>query len=146
MNPIKLMVATLALVAGGAWAQSSPVGLWKTIDDETHKEKSYVRISDDGTGHLQGKVEKVLDPSKQDAKCDKCTDDRKGKPIIGMSIFSGAKQDADEQDTWGDTQILKPEEGKQYRLRLKVIDGGKKLQVRGYFGPFFKTQEWIRLE
>ena len=142
---MKALIATALLLPGLAFAQATPVGLWKTIDDETKAEKSLVRVTETG-GVVSGKIEKLLDPTKQDAKCDKCTDDRKGKPIIGMTIFSGAKQDADEQDTWGDTQILKPEEGKQYRLRLKVIDGGKKLQVRGYFGPFFKTQEWIRLE
>ena len=41
-------------------------------------------------------------------------------------------------------QILDPEEGKLYRLRLTPIEGGKKLQVRGYLGPFWRTQVWER--
>ena len=137
---------SLAALAGNVWAQATPVGLWKTIDDETHKEKSFVRITDAGGGRLQGKVEKIIDPTRQDVRCDKCTDDRKDQPILGMTLFTGAKQDADDRDIWADTQILKPEDGKLYKLRLKVLDGGKRLQVRGYLGPFYKTQEWIRAE
>ena len=143
----KLALATLLAGASlAAFAQSTPVGLWKTIDDETNKEKSYVRIADAGGGQLTGKVEKILDPTRQDAKCDKCTDDRKDKPILGMVLFAGAKQDADDKEIWAGTQILKPEDGKLYKLRLKMLDGGKKLQVRGYLGPFYKTQEWLRAE
>jgi hypothetical protein len=65
------------------------VGLWKTIDDETKKEKSLVRIADAG-GVLVGRIEKLLDPSRQaDAVCEKCTDDRKGKPVIGHDHHPG---------------------------------------------------------
>ena len=137
----------LALASMVALAQSTPVGLWKTIDDETNKEKSYVRITDAGGGKLTGKVEKIIDPARQDAKCTACPpEDQKDQPIIGLTLFNNAKADAEEPGIWGDTQILKPEDGKHYKLRLKLLDGGKKLQVRGYLGPFYKTQEWIRIE
>jgi uncharacterized protein (DUF2147 family) len=145
---MKNMVLALVLAAASAaaLAQNTPVGLWKTIDDETNKEKSYVRITDTGGGNLQGKVEKILDPAKADAKCTACSDENKDKPIVGMALFTGAKAEADEPGVWAGTKILKPEDGKLYRLRLKMLDDGKKLQVRGYLGPFYKTQEWIRLE
>ena len=59
---MKKTIATVALAAaGGAFAQATPVGLWKTIDDETKTEKSLVRITEAG-GVLSGKVEKFLDP------------------------------------------------------------------------------------
>ena len=124
---------------------TTPVGLWKTIDDETKTEKSLVRILESG-GVLSGKIEKLLDPAKQNDVCDKCSDERKGKPIVGLSIIRNAKQDGEDKSVWTGGEILDPNNGKTYRLRLKPLDGGKQLEVRGYVGPFFRNQTWIRVE
>jgi len=126
-------------------AQATPVGLWKSIDDETKKEKSLVRITDGG-GVLTGKIEKLLDPAKQNDVCDKCTDDRKDKPILGMTIIRNAKASGDDVAVWTGGDIVDPNNGKVYRLRLKPLDGGKALEVRGYIGPFYRNQTWIRVE
>ena len=135
--------ALFALAAPLAFAQATPVGLWKTIDDETKTEKSLVRISESG-GALTGRIEKLLAPdAKADAVCDKCEDDRKGKPIVGLDVIRGAKAAGEH---WEGGTILDPNNGKVYRLRLKTEDGGKKLEVRGYIGPFFRNQHWIRVE
>ena len=138
-----LISLLLAGAAGLALAQASPVGLWKTIDDETKTEKSYVRISDGG-GVLSGKVEKIIDPAKQNDVCKVCTDERKDKPVLGMTIIRNAKKTDD--GTWEGGDILDPNNGKVYRLRLKPLDGGKALEVRGYIGPFFRNQQWLRVE
>ena len=138
-------VLLLATAAGAALAQTTPAGLWKTIDDETRVEKSLVRISDAG-GVLSGKIEKFLDPTaKADAACDKCADERKDKPILGMTIIRNAKAEAG-KDTWEGGDILDPNNGKLYKLRMKPLDGGKKLEIRGYIGPFYRNQQWIRVE
>jgi uncharacterized protein (DUF2147 family) len=140
-----LITLALAAAAGSALAQATPVGLWKTIDDETKAEKSLVRITESG-GVLSGRVEKFLDPkTKADAVCEKCTDERAGKPVLGMTIIRGAKADGDRQH-WEGGEILDPNNGKVYKLRLKPVDGGKALEVRGYIGPFFRNQQWIRVE
>jgi len=140
-----LITLALAAAAGSALAQATPVGLWKTIDDETKTEKSLVRITEAG-GVLNGRVEKFLDPkTKADAVCEKCTDERAGKPVLGMTIIRGAKADGDRQH-WEGGEILDPNNGKVYKLRLKPVDGGKALEVRGYIGPFFRNQQWIRVE
>ncbi len=139
-----LMAAALVSAAGAAFAQATPVGLWKTIDDETKQEKSLVRITEAG-GALAGRIEKLLDPTKQDAKCDKCTDARKDQPVQGMTIIRNARAD-DHKEHWEGGDILDPNNGKVYKLRLKPLDGGKKLEVRGYIGPFFRNQQWIRVE
>ncbi|HEX4511044.1 MAG TPA: DUF2147 domain-containing protein [Burkholderiaceae bacterium] len=139
----------MTLVLGAslcAQAQTTPVGLWKTIDDDGVTAKSWVRISDPGNGKLTGKVEKILDPAMQDAKCDKCTDDRKDQAILGMVLFTGLTQDLDEKDVWQNARILDPKRGEEFRMRVQMIEGGKKLLMRGYFGPFYRTQEWLRLE
>ena len=144
---MKKLLITLALAAatGTVLAQATPVGLWKTIDDETKAEKSLVRITESG-GVLSGQMEKFLDPkTKADAVCEKCTDERADKPVLGMTIIRGAKADGDRQH-WEGGEILDPNNGKVYKLRLKPVDGGKALEVRGYIGPFFRNQQWIRVE
>ena len=126
-------------------AQVSPVGLWKTIDDETGQAKSHVRIKE-VSGVVTGSIEKVLEPGKQDALCDLCKDDRKNKPVTGMTILRNMKQSGDDQSIWEGGDIVDPKNGKVYRARIRPIEDGKKLQMRGYIGPFFKTQVWLRLE
>ena len=143
MKRLAFLIAAFALHAA-ALAQATPVGLWKTIDDETKQEKSYVRITEAG-GALTGRIEKLLDPAKQDSKCDKCADERKDKPVVGMTIIRNAKPD-DNKEHWEGGDILDPNNGKVYRLRLKPLDSGKKLEVRGYIGPFYRNQQWIRVE
>ena len=143
-----IVAGVLAFAGLSAWAQSTPVGLWKTIDDETKKEKSLVRISEAG-GVFSGKIEKLLDPdSKPDAKCDKCTDERKDRPILGLPIIRDVKANADDATLWDGGEILDPNNGKTYKVRLKPADGGKKLEVRGYIGaPLLgRTQTWHRVE
>jgi uncharacterized protein (DUF2147 family) len=144
-RPMKHTLVMLALLAAGiAHAQPTPVGLWKTIDDASGQEKSYVRIAEAG-GVLAGKVEKILDPAKQDSTCDACSDARKGQPVLGMTILEGVSRHADD-DYWDGGSILDPNNGKTYRLRLTPKEGGKQLQVRGYIGPFYRNQTWLRVE
>ena len=142
------LAATLILAAGWAAAQSTPVGLWKTIDDKTKKERSLVRIADNG-GVLSGRIEKRLDPdAKADDVCDKCSDDRKGKPLQGLEIIRGVKKSDSDDKRWDGGRILDPEDGADYKVRLTPADGGRKLEVRGYIGaPLLgRTQTWIRVE
>ncbi|MFN3862236.1 MAG: DUF2147 domain-containing protein [Roseateles sp.] len=141
---MKSLFAAALLSPVLAFAQATPVGLWKTIDDDGKTEKSLVRISEQG-GTLVGSIDKLLDPKADaNAKCDKCKDDRKDKPLVGLQIIRGVKADGD--GVWGQGEILDPNNGKTYRTRLKPIDGGKKLEMRGYIGPFYRTQTWIRVE
>src|SRR5438445_9986507 len=92
LHPFSLVAAIgLGLGAHLAHAQATPTGLWKTIDDEARKEKSLVRITESG-GVFSGRIERLLDPAaKQDAVCEKCSDERKDKPIVGMTIIKGVK-------------------------------------------------------
>ena len=141
-----LIAAALALAAGVAAAQSTPAGLWKTIDDATKAEKSLVRITDAG-GVYTGKIEKIL-TDKTDAKCTLCTDERKDQPVQGMTIVRNVKAAAGDDNLWDGGEILDPNDGKTYKVRMKLADGGKKLDVRGYIGaPMLgRTQTWIRVE
>jgi uncharacterized protein (DUF2147 family) len=138
-----LIAAVLAVPA--AWAQdASPVGLWKNIDDETGKPKAMIRITEN-QGQLQGRIEKLFRPAdqEQNPKCDKCEGARKDQPIVGMVIVSGLKKDGDE---YNGGEILDPANGKVYRSKATLKEGGKKLEVRGYVGaPMFgRSQTWVR--
>ena len=141
---VAFVLATASVLA---MAQNTPVGLWRTIDDDGKTEKSTVRITTAG-GVLTGKVEHITDPAKAAEVCSKCEDDRKDKPIVGMVIINDVKQDPEDEALWDGGRILDPSNGRTYKVRLKPIEGGKKLEVRGYIGsPMFgRTQTWIRAE
>ena len=141
---VAFVLATASVLA---MAQNTPAGLWRTIDDDGKTEKSTVRIVITN-GELSGKVEHITDPAKANEKCTKCEDERKDQPIVGMTIINGVKQDAEEPGLWDGGLILDPANGSTYKVRLKTVDGGKKLEVRGYIGsPMFgRTQTWIRAE
>jgi uncharacterized protein (DUF2147 family) len=145
MNKTSLSAFFLAVCASGAWAQNTPVGTWHSIDDKTQEIKSEIVIADNG-GVLTGKVIKLLrKEAKQDAVCDQCTDDRKGKPLLGLEIIRGA-QKAEGKDVWEGGKILDPENGKAYTLRLTPIEAGKKLEVRGSVFGIGRTQTWVRTQ
>ena len=141
-----LSLGTL-LNAAPTWADdASPVGLWKNIDDVTGKPKALIRISE-SNGVLQGRIEQLFRPATEDQnpKCEKCEDARKNQPILGMVFMSGLKKDGDE---YAGGEILDPDNGKVYRSKMHLIDGGKKLSVRGYIGvPMLgRSQIWVRQE
>ena len=140
--------APLLLLTAIASAQSTPAGLWKTIDDETKQPKAYIRIVDNG-GVYSGTLEKIIDPdAPPGAVCKACTDDRKDKPILGLQLIRNVKQNADDKTVFDGGHILDPNNGTDYRVKLKPIDGGQKLEVRGFIGFALlgRTQTWLRAE
>lgn len=131
-----------------AFAQSSGapaaslVGLWRTFDDKTGKEKGLVRIYE-ANGLIYGDVEATVDPAEARLTCTKCQDDRRGKPLIGLNIIRGLRRDGDE---WDGGTILDPASGEVYRCSLRLEDGGRRLVVRGYLGISLlgRSQTWVR--
>jgi uncharacterized protein (DUF2147 family) len=143
-----LLAGVLASVlSAGVWAQeSTPVGVWKSIDDESGRERSIIRITE-VNGELQGAVEKIFERPGDDPEhlCRKCKGARKDQPIVGMTILWGLKRD---DDVWKGGEILDPDNGKTYRCKMTLTDGGTKLDVRGYIGISLigRTQTWLRVE
>lgn len=141
--------ASLAIILGvlsfPVLAQMTPVGLWRNVDDKTGEAKAEIRIVENA-GVLSGKLEKRLGKDiKPDDVCDECSDDRKDKPILGLEIIRGAKK-TDGKEVWEGGKILDPENGRNYTLRMTPMEGGKKLEIRGSFGPFGRTQTWVRVQ
>lgn len=141
-----LLALPLVALSFGAFAQNSPVGKWRTIDDKTGKVKSVVEITETPNGTLQGRVLQVLDSEKgAHPVCDACKGANHNKPIEGMVIAWGLRH---EGDSWDDGKIMDPKNGKVYSAKMTVIDGGRKLEVRGYLGFSLlgRTQTWVRAE
>jgi len=132
----------LTAVGGEFAAGPSPAGRWKAVDDKTGVARGIVRIYEDH-GALFGKIEAALKPKEAEEHCDLCTDDRKGKPIIGLVVLRGLRKQGDE---YGGGDILDPDTGIVYRCRLRLLDEGKRLLVRGYvMVPILgRSQIWIR--
>ena len=137
---IGLFSAVLSCMASAA----SPEGVWKTIDDATGEARSYVTITADN-GTLSGTISKILDPANEDSICSACKGERKDQKIVGMTILWDMTQQGDKYD---DGKIIDPESGKIYSANMKVLEGGKKLEVRGYIGFSLigRSQIWERLE
>lgn len=119
------------------------IGKWKTMDDDTGEAKSIVEIYKED-GKIYGKVVDILNPSKKNATCDKCPDEAKGKPIMGLVILKNLRKDGDEYS--GGT-ILDPNNGKVYKC-LIALENADKLKVRGYvgFSLLGRSQYWHRVK
>ena len=142
MKLFKIALFLISVLFVSSTNAQSIVGKWKTIDDETGKEKSIVEIfMKDGKAY--GKITKLFrtPDEEQDPICDLCEDHRKDKKIIGMTIITDMEKDDDE---WDDGEILDPNNGKIYDCKLWVEDGN--LQVRGYIAFFFRTQTWLKAD
>jgi uncharacterized protein (DUF2147 family) len=135
----------IAVQTGTAAAQTSPVGLWQTIDDSTGRPRAEVRIADTA-GVLTGRIERSLVPipGGGQLRCVLCVDDRRDQPLIGLDIIRRLVPGGDPQ-TWEGGEILDPDSGKTYRIRVRLKDSGRLLEVRGFVGPFFRNQTWVRL-
>lgn len=140
-SPLSITLAMLLATALPAAAADPAVGRWKTIDGDTGQAKSIVEISQNADGSLSGRIVELLNPSRPNPTCDKCKDDRKNKPITGMEIIRGMRRDG--EDYAGGT-ILKPDEGKVYKSKMELIEGGSKLEVSGCVAFICKSQVWLR--
>ena len=138
---VLLGLSALALRAAPADSAATPAGRWRTFDDKTGKAKAIIVLYEE-KGLLFGRVETLVDPDAVKI-CDKCSDERKGQPVTGMVLVRRMKKDGDEY-TGGD--ILDPKNGSVYRCKMRLVDQGRKLSVRGYLGfsLFGRSQTWVR--
>ena len=143
MKPL-LLILFFSLF-GTLFAQTdTPVGRWKTIDDDSGEAKSIIEIYRDGKTY-KGKIAEIL-TGNDDAVCTECDGEREGKPILGMVIIEDLSVDNDEPGEWEGGRILDPQSGSDYRLSVWFEDGnGEELYVRGkHWTGLYRTQKWIR--
>jgi uncharacterized protein (DUF2147 family) len=146
MKKIVLLFVFALVFAGLAAQNTSPVGKWKTIDDETGRPKSVVILWEEN-GILYGKIEKLFrtPDEEQNPLCDECIGENKDKPIIGMTILHGLSK---HKGIWKGGTILDPNNGKVYKCKIELIESGNKLKLRGFIGVSVlgRTQYWERIE
>lgn len=141
----KMIILILALMFNVVMFAQSSLGKWVTIDDKTNKKKSIVELYKDGD-KMYGKIIYLYprEGREPDAKCTKCTDDRKDQPLVGLQIVRNMTWNG---GAWENGTIVDPEIGKAYNLKMWVdADKPNLLNVRGYVGPFYRTQTWVRVE
>lgn len=141
------LALTVPLLSPAAFAMdASPTGLWKSINDANGEPRALIRVVD-RNGSLEGRIERVFPAPEedQDPKCAKCEGENKNAPVVGLVIMTGLKKYGEE---YVDGRVLDPETGIVYKSKVRLLDGGKKLSVRGYVGtPLLgRTQTWVREE
>jgi uncharacterized protein (DUF2147 family) len=137
------VVLAMAVPAALAATPASPVGVWRTIDDTTNKPRALVQIFV-RNGLLYGKVTSILDAQYADARCQDCSGDRKGQPVIGLEIIRDMKPDG---ERWDGGTILNPQTGDVYHCKMHLGPDGQTLVVRGFIGFSLigRSQTWQRM-
>ena len=141
------LLVVLSLIAGCVYADAgSPVGLWRSVDDKTGRQRALIRIVENN-GVYEGRIEKIFSQSDDDPQhlCRKCEGARKDQPIVGMTVLWGMHRDG---DSYTGGELLDPHNGKTYSAKMTLLDGGKKLDVRGFIGFSLigRSQIWVRDE
>lgn len=147
MQPLKQLLAITLFMLPYAAHAADLSGVWQTTDDKTGKPRSLVRIVETA-GEYSAILEKgLLATDTGDAICDKCTDERKGQKIIGMTIAKHLKQSAN-SNVYDSGEILDPENGKTYKCKMTLSSNGNALEVRGFIGFSLlgRSQTWKRVE
>lgn len=138
--------SALLLAFANLAAAPSPVGSWRTIDDETHKPRALVTI-EEHDGIVSGHIVRLFREPGEDPNplCVDCPAERHNQPVLGMTILWNFRQDG---NAWTGGEVLDPEEGKIYRATLRLHDNGARLEVRGYIGvPLLgRSQVWERAD
>jgi len=138
---VLMSLVMLLVAAGAARGAESPVGRWYTVDEKTGKVRSTVELYE-SAGRVYGRIVALVEPNDhhgQPKTCTKCQGDDRGRPIIGLVIVKDLTADG---DRYRGGSIMDPENGKVYRAEVWVE--GETLKVRGYLGPFYRTQTWLK--
>ena len=135
-----LIALPLLATSAAAFQQSaSPVGRWKTYDEDTGKPRLIVDVYEAKGGTIAAKVVETL--FAPNAVCTECNGAAKNKPMKDMPILWGLKRDG---DAYTGGTVLKLANGKTYKSKAKLLDGGKKFEVSGCLGFICKHQTWTR--
>lgn len=137
-----ILAGLLASFAFSATAQNhaSPIGKWKTLDDETGKAMTITEVYEAKNGTLAAKITENLGLP---ATCTGCSGQYKDKPFVGIVTLWNLK--ANKDGTWGGGNGYKPSDDRKFTAKsVKLVDGGNKLEVKGCVAFFCKTATWVR--
>ena len=137
---LSVLLTSAALAA----TEPTPVGVWRTVDDNTHKPRGLVRLYEQN-GEIFGKIEASFDPKEVDEVCRKCGGERKGLPVLGLVIMRHMKRHGAE---YSEGDILDPDTGWVYKCKFTMDKSGRTMSVRGFIGFSLmgRSQTWYRQE
>ena len=143
MKKIALALGLMGLTALANAADPLNGTVWKTIDDKTKQAKATVKFTEQKNGTLTATIQSILTPGEENA-CTKCEGPYHNKSLKGLTIVRGLKNTGGTSYDGG--SILDPQTGKTYKLKGKLANGGKKLELRGFIGvaALGRNQTWIR--
>jgi uncharacterized protein (DUF2147 family) len=143
-----IVAAALASLLGGGVAHSADptaAGLWQAVDRDSGQPTGWFLFRDHD-GVFDGTIVKMyLKPGESPGvTCDKCKDDRKDRPWLGLEIIRGMKRD---NLSYTGGTILDPRNGNVYNAMMTLTPDGQTLVVRGYLGISLlgQNQYWTRL-
>jgi Delta7-sterol 5-desaturase len=142
-GPLDLFYRTQTWKREGTSTDKTPLGTWQTIDDHWNKVKSIVEIKN-VAGELKGFIRKIflLPHEGTNPVCTECDGELKNTKVVGMKIIWDFKK---EGGKWIEGKILDPGNGNIYSSSVWLIDSDT-LKVRGYLGPFYRSQVWRRTD
>lgn len=142
-NRLLSLLVLLLVSSGTLLAQSSPTGVWKTIDDKTGEAKSHVEIFEQN-GKFHGKVVRLLRKGPE-TRCENCSGAKKNQLILGMLVVENLRLS---EGFWQGGTIIDPESGNEYTCSV-WFDRGQpnELRVRGrHWSGLYRTQTWYRVQ
>ena len=147
---IKCMLGVAFGLSSFMASAASMEGYWKSIEERTGQQLSIIEIrkGEDNSYHgtivyryptLSGNVLK---------NCEKCPAPYTGKPILGLEILSGFREDPHKENAYIDGRVLESTSGRVYKGKANVSADGKRLRMRGYMGisALGRTVVWIRTD
>ena len=147
---IKAIVGFSIACASLTTFAASIEGYWKSIEERTGEQLSIVEIRKGNDGRYHGKIVYRYPNSHGIAltNCTKCPAPYTNKPILGLEILSGFREDPNKADAYIDGRVLEPTSGRIYKGKAVVTGEGKRLRMRGYMGisVLGRTVVWIRTE
>jgi uncharacterized protein (DUF2147 family) len=147
---IKCMMGLAISLSSFLTAAESIEGYWKSIEERTGQQLSIVEIRKGDDGKFHGKIVYRYPNASGNAltHCTKCAAPNTNKPILGLEILYGFKEDPNKPDSYIDGRVLEATSGKIYKGKASVTSGGKRLRMRGYMGisALGRTVVWIRTD
>ena len=147
---IKAIVGFSIACASLTTFAASIEGYWKSIEERTGEQLSIVEIRKGNDGRYHGKIVYRYPNSHGIAltNCTKCPAPNTNKPILGLEILSGFREDPNKPDSYIDGRVLEPTSGRIYKGKAVVSGEGKRLRMRGYMGisVLGRTIVWLRTD